>query len=118
MFTVLRKCGYKESFLKWVNSLYTNINGRVINNGWISDIFKISRGIRQGCPLSAQIFIIVAEVLAIKIRNTANITGIPVKSGEIINTIKISQLADDTTLFLKNENDVPAYRWVWLILRA
>ena len=68
---------------------------------------NISRGIRQGCPLSALLFIIVAEVLAIKIRTCKEIKGISVKRNSNIKHLKISQLADDTTLFLKNISEVP-----------
>ena len=55
----------------------------------LSDYFQLNRGIRQGCPISAPLFILVPEIIAISIRSEKNIKG-------------IIQLADDTTLFLKN----------------
>ena len=42
------------------------------------------------------------ELLAIKIRSAENITGIEVNLGEI-KQLKITQLANDTTLFVKNK---------------
>ncbi len=60
-------------------------------------------GIRQGCPLSAYLFIIAAETLAHKIREDKKIEGI--KMGDSI--IKISQLADDNTCLLKNHASLP-----------
>ena len=33
----------------------------IYSNGWVSEEFKISRGIRQGCPLSALLFILAVE---------------------------------------------------------
>ena len=83
-------------FCKWVKIMYTNICSTVINNGFICKWFYPTRGIRQGCPLSAYLFIIAAEILACKIRQDKNIGGINV--GKKI--IKISQLADDTTCVL------------------
>ena len=83
--------------------MYNNITSIVANNGWLSDPFSISRGIRQGGPLSALLFVIVAEILATKIRNSTDIDGIKVTSENGENYIKICQFADDTTLFLKNE---------------
>ena len=58
----------------------------------------MNRGIRQGCPISALLFILVAEIIAISIRSEKNIKGITINEEEF----KIIQLADDTTLFLKN----------------
>ena len=38
------------------------------NNGFHGEFFSITRGIRQGCPISAQSFILCVEVLAIYIQ--------------------------------------------------
>ena len=58
----------------------------------------MSRGIRQGCPISALLFIIAAEVMAINIRNDKSIK--PIVLGKT--DLKIRQYADDTVLFLKD----------------
>ena len=63
---------------------------------------EIKKGIRQGCSSSPLLFIMVAEMLSILIQNSC-IEGLVVNDRQII----ISQLADDTTLFLKNENQIP-----------
>lgn len=56
--------------------------------------------------MSALLFIIVAEILAIKIRTSPNINGIRVPYNSEIAHIKISQLADNTTLFLQNADEI------------
>ncbi len=61
-----------------------------------------SKGVRQGCPLSAYLFILSIEVLANKIRNNNEIKGIIIDNREI----KISLLADDMTLFLQDLKSV------------
>jgi len=74
-------------------------------NNWITQSFKIGRGIRQGCPCSALLFILAVEIMAEKIRGNDNIKGIKLPDNE--NTeAKISQLADDATIFLGNTNSV------------
>ena len=65
------------------------------------DFFNISRGVRQGCPLSPYIFILCAKVFAIKNRNCTLIKGISI----LDNNLKLCQYADDTVLFLDNSPD-------------
>ena len=78
--------------------MYTNVISCVTNNGYSSEFFDIQRDIRQGCPLSALLFILAVEILSINIQNDNNIKGITIHNKEI----KLTQLADDTTLFLNN----------------
>ena len=57
----------------------------------------MTRGISQGRPLSAILFLFVAEILAIKIKkNNQNIIGIAINNIEIKNI----QHADDLTVVL------------------
>ncbi len=78
--------------------MYNNIESTVLNNGNTGNYFKLERGVRQGCPLSAYLFILAIEVLANKICNDIKIKGIKKNKKEI----KISLLADDITLILKD----------------
>ena len=80
---------------RWVNTFYSNIESTVINNGFRTNWFKPSKGVRQGCPLSPYLFILSSEILSNKIRQDPNIKGIKIYENEI----KLSQFADDTTLF-------------------
>jgi hypothetical protein len=89
-----------------VETLYNNIQTCVINNGWTSEIFKNTRGNRQGCPLSALLFVISVEIMALRLRENKNINGIKVKIDDKAHIIKISQLADDTTLFVSSKTDI------------
>ena len=82
--------------------MYNNIESTVVNNGSSGGYFKLNRGVRQGCPLSAYLFIIALETLACKIRKDPNIKGIKIDNKEI----KISLLADDITLILHDHNSV------------
>ena len=64
----------------------------------------MKRGIRQGCPVSAILFILVVEILAIKIKQNTNIHGLELAFGQKKSSIHISQYADDCTIFLKNKD--------------
>jgi len=67
--------------------------------------FRVFRGIRQGCPASALIFVLAVEVMAIKLRETKQIRAIEIKLNSTTGNLKICQLADDT-LFLKSKHEI------------
>ena len=106
LFESLKYFGFKNTFIQWIKTLYGNTNKHISNNGWISRSLQPKRGINQGCPISALLFIITVEIMATKIRKSNNINGFEIKCKNKPNHIKISQLADDTTLFVRSETDI------------
>ncbi len=82
--------------------MYNDIELTNLNNGTTCKFFKLQRGVRQGCPLSAYLFITALEILANKIRNDKSIKGIKINRKEI----KICLLADDITLILNDLDSV------------
>ena len=99
MLQALHKLNFGPVFIKWIKIIYTNISSCIINNGKTSQYFSVSRGVRQGDPLSSYLFIIVVEFLANKIRRNHDIKGIKVQNVEI----KLTMYADDTTAFVIDE---------------
>ena len=73
----------------------------VLNNGWTTQLFKLSKGARQGRPLSPYICIICAEYLTCLIRQNQEIEGLNING----NYCLISQYADDTNIFIKYPED-------------
>ena len=47
---------FGQSFIKWVNTFYGNIQSCVMNNGFSSAHFDVKRGVRQGDPLSRYLY--------------------------------------------------------------
>lgn len=58
------------------------------------------RGIRQGCPVSAILFLFVIEILSARINNSASVKGFKISS--TTNEIKCIQHADDSTFPVKD----------------
>ena len=106
MFKILRKFNFGESFINWVETLYKNPTLKIKNNGHLSNAFEIERGVKQGCPLSSLLFVIVVEILSLCIRQNTQIRGFKVKHGERDQKIKLSQYADDGTLLLRDKTQI------------
>ena len=98
----LKLFNFGPDFIHWISTIYSNTESTVINHGNTGGFFKLQRGIRQGCPISPYLFIIAVEILANGIRKNNHIKGIKVGS----KSIKISQLADDTTVFVSDLDSV------------
>lgn len=88
---------FGKNLIQWFETLYNHPVSRVINNGHISDTFLLTQGVRQGCPLSPYLFILCIEILAIKIRNNPDISGLFPNGKEI----KLTMYADDAIFFIK-----------------
>ena len=96
LFRVLRFFNFGQGTQKWVKTFYTNIKTTINQGGNLSRWFSNGRGCRQGDPISPYLFLLCAEILAIKLRNNKNIQGINIGNEMFL----ITQFADDTSVFL------------------
>uniref|UniRef100_A0A803J788 Reverse transcriptase domain-containing protein n=1 Tax=Xenopus tropicalis TaxID=8364 RepID=A0A803J788_XENTR len=98
LWAVLEQIGSGTEFVQWVKLLYCSPKARIATSGWTSEPFLLSRGTRQGCPLSPLLYALAIEPLATKIRADNQIEGMRVAEY----TEKIGLYADDMILFLKD----------------
>ncbi|KAJ8018214.1 hypothetical protein HOLleu_43920 [Holothuria leucospilota] len=101
LFKVLCKLGFGGNFVKWISILYTDIKSRLLINGELSDPICISRGVRQGCPLSPLLYVLFIEPVARYIDNCNDIEGFHLPSGTA-RKVKFIQYADDATCITSN----------------
>lgn len=104
LFEVLRSFGFGENFIKWIEILYKGALTKIKCNGFLTDCFKITRSIRQGCPLSALLYSLVSEPLGLAIRQKKEIIGIEIEENKAEG--KVFQYADDTTIIVKGKESV------------
>ena len=82
------------------------LQSSVMNGGFMTNYFEISRGVRQGCLLSPSLFILAVELLALKIRQNPNCGGIQLPNDQ---EVKISQFADDTTIITSSVDSLKSH---------
>jgi hypothetical protein len=78
---VLHAVGFGEKFTNWILACVTSANFAVIINGEATNFFNSERGLRQGCPLSPYLFILIMEGLSLLLTKSFNelkISGIKV----------------------------------------
>ena len=87
---------FSQNMIDDVKVLYNGIKSSTLVNNWPSPWFPVARGCRQGDPVSPYLFIICSEILEHMIRQNHYVKGYNMLGCEV----KISQFADDTSLFL------------------
>ncbi|XP_062413407.1 uncharacterized protein LOC134104104 [Pungitius pungitius] len=76
LFQVLQKVGFPERMIRWVGLLYRGITSKFVANGHLTKAVNINCGVRQGCPLSALLYVIGIEPLARALRKDKQINGV------------------------------------------
>ena len=97
MSDTLSTMGFGPSLIGWIDLFYRGSQSAVNVNGHVSYYFSLSRGVRQGCPLSPLLYVMVAEVLACNIRCHPDISGL-ILPGSSVLLPPLSQYADDTSV--------------------
>lgn len=102
IFHAFEKFGFCSYFSSAIKTMYTNGNCSIRLHAGTSRFF-LKRGVRQGCPISPYLFLLCTQLLTDSTK-LSPLKGISKAGDKII----ISQLADDTTLFLKDLSQIPS----------
>jgi hypothetical protein len=80
---ILFSAGFGDLLIDWIMSCVSSANFVVLINGEASSFFKSERGLRQGCPLSPYLFILIMEGLSLLLKKKL--------SEHLISGIKVSK---------------------------
>jgi len=104
---LLQLFGFGPWFRTCISTLYNGAFMWVLVNDFLSKPIPLERGVRQGDALSPMLYVLCVEVLACKIRASRDIEGFLLPGAGGLQ-FKVTQYADDTTAFVKNERSFHA----------
>jgi hypothetical protein len=99
----LRAYGFGEGFIGIFKILYSKITARILVNGFMSESFKIGRGVKQGDALSCAIFILCIDPLLRNINKSKVIKPVELRYEKQLFYFKGAAFADDVSIICKNE---------------
>jgi hypothetical protein len=104
LFEVLRRYGFPDKFLDWLALLFSSASTRVLINGEPGPPIWHRRGLRQGDPLSPQLFVLAVDVLG-RLIGRATDMGILQELHPRRHVPEMSLYADDVVLFCRPTHD-------------
>ena len=109
LFKVVEHFNFGPNFINMIKTCYTNIESCVKVNGYTSIYFNLSRGIRQVCPISTLLYVLVAETLAEAVREESEIKGIRLPDGLVSEWAGYSDGGNATLSDFKSVKKKPLY---------
>ena len=102
LYKILRALKVDSRVLRFVDTIYCNTHTSIQVNGHLSSKIPLQRGVRQGCPLSATVYVIYVHAFISYISKSTDFSGISLPGGK---QCKVSAYADDLVLFCKDKYD-------------
>ena len=96
LFKTMSAFGIGDNFIDWLKVLYANATTRIKINGFYTKSIPLTRGLRQGCPLSPSLYVLVIEIFALQLRMNLNIVGFRINGERIVSM----HYADDATIVI------------------
>ena len=100
---LLEHMNFGPYFRKFIRTIYAGARACVLANHTLSSVIDITRGVRQGDPLSSFLYIITLEPFLEKIRRDERIKGIKLPGGI---EQKLLAFADDVDAFPANDDSI------------
>lgn len=104
LFKTLEAFGFGPYFVSLIKILYNVIYSMLRLNGSLTRHFSVTRGIRQGCPLSGLLYAISIDPFLVSLRKQLHGVNIPIFPS--VDPVKLTAYTDDITVVIKDSEDV------------
>lgn len=108
IFKVLESFGFGNCCISWIQLLYKGASIMLKMGDGLTYPLPVKRGIRQGCPLSGQLYSLAIEPLLCKLRTGLKGFMVPGDPREL--RYVVSAYADDITIFVTGQGDMQILR--------
>lgn len=104
---LLEALGFGQEFLKVIVAIHRSATAAILIQGRLSEPFEVKRSVRQGCPMSPLLYIIVAHALGVLITKETDegrIGGVMIEeTGE---QYTHAQFMDDTSMLIEAKRPI------------
>jgi hypothetical protein len=113
---ILLQTGFGVSTTKWIMGCVSNATFAVLINGETTSFFQSERGLRQGCPLSPLLFILVMEGLSFLLKKS-QVDGI-ITGVKVTRLVKILHIFFVDDVLLMTKENLQEWREIEIILKT
>lgn len=110
---ILRAFGFGNYFRRAIGVMYHHASAILKINGLLSSPFDFAQGVRQGCPISGQLFLLSLEPLLIALRRELALVCLKVPRADI--SLVVSAYADDVNVFLGVDSGFPIFLRIYKV---
>lgn len=104
LWAVLKEYNFPENYINMVKLLYAKSMVKISVNGNLTEKIDIFRGVKQGCPLSAALYVLAINPLLTTLKKEESLTGV-ILNPKVPRCV-VSAFADDVTVFIKNQDEL------------
>ena len=103
LFFALKIYGIHENLVNAIEALYKDNFSKISVNGYFTEVFSVTNGVKQGDPLAAVLYVCVVEALvrAVHYEESLRFLVLPNQL-----TLKTIQHMDDLSFFIKNKQSI------------
>ena len=112
---ILVQIGLPIEVVKWIMGCITSANFSVLVNGAPTSFFGCGRGLRQGCPLSPILFLLVIEGLS-RLLTEARISG-RIKGAQFNSALALTHILFVDDVIIYGTRDVEDWKEINRILK-